>query len=232
LYIYFILSSSRFPAKLRLHRALFFALEFRSHAHRALSSLPDAVPLLLESELLVSGHPDAGVGWPCTSRWVTTAATAAPGAESGAVSQGRAKVPKPGLKIARQLPLTSTLAPVIIMTNIKCDTSNPLQDISNNKKANAARDLVAIIRKGKWEEFLSLLETKPNTDWNTFVSGNTALHYCLMLGMSSSCLLFLSLAAGPDPLIRPVDVLTILTHALPSLSLLHQVVMFHGASSW
>ena len=63
-----------------------------------------------------------------------------------------------------------------------CDSKHPLQDISNsNRKITAARDLVALIRKGQFEEFACLLEST-NADWNTFVHGNTALHYCLMLG--------------------------------------------------
>lgn len=72
------------------------------------------------------------------------------------------------------------------MTN-SCDTSqqqqqHPLHDISNNKKATTARELVALIRKGEFSEFLCLLESKPNVDLNMFVNGNTALHYCLMFG--------------------------------------------------
>ena len=67
----------------------------------------------------------------------------------------------------------------------KCDSSSkqPLQDISN-RRVSTAKELVAVIRKDKFDEFLRLLESKPSADLNTFVNGNTALHYCLMFGTS------------------------------------------------
>ena len=63
----------------------------------------------------------------------------------------------------------------------RCANDKPFQDISN-KKSSTARELVSIIKQGRLEDLVYLLESKPNTDLNTFVNGNTALHYCLMLG--------------------------------------------------
>ena len=67
-----------------------------------------------------------------------------------------------------------------------CDSSLslkiPLNDISNNCKQSTARELMSIIRQGKYEDLVYLLQSRPNTDLNIFVNGNTALHYCLILG--------------------------------------------------
>lgn len=54
---------------------------------------------------------------------------------------------------------------------------------NSNKKTTMARELVSVIRKGKFDEFLDLLKSKPNVDLNIFINGNTALHYCLLFGM-------------------------------------------------
>lgn len=62
--------------------------------------------------------------------------------------------------------------------------SEPFQDISN-KKQSTIKELVSIIRQGNWDELVSHLESKPNTDLNAFVNGNTVLHYCLMFGQYS-----------------------------------------------
>lgn len=57
-----------------------------------------------------------------------------------------------------------------------------LQDITNNKEHATVKDLVSIIRKGSFEDFLGILKSIPNTNLNTFVNGNTALHHCLIEG--------------------------------------------------
>ena len=60
-------------------------------------------------------------------------------------------------------------------------SGTPLSDLSN-KRLCTAKEIVSLIRKGKFDEFLNLLQSKPNLDVNTFVNGNTALHYCLLFG--------------------------------------------------
>lgn len=60
-------------------------------------------------------------------------------------------------------------------------TGAPLSDLSN-KRLCSAKEVISLIRKGKFDEFLNLLQSKPNIDLNTFVNGNTALHYCLLFG--------------------------------------------------
>lgn len=70
---------------------------------------------------------------------------------------------------------------------IKCNSSSstlPLGDISN-KLNYTGRELVSVIRKGKFDEFINILNSKPNVDLNTFFNGNTALHHCLLLGKFS-----------------------------------------------
>jgi len=54
----------------------------------------------------------------------------------------------------------------------------------NNPKKKTAREMVSIIRKGNMEELKILLRSKP--DLNVFVNGQTALHYCLLLGRDVS----------------------------------------------
>jgi Fe-S-cluster-containing dehydrogenase component len=64
----------------------------------------------------------------------------------------------------------------------RCATNDkPFQDISN-KKSSTAREVVSIIKQGRLEDLVHLLDSQPNTDLNTYVNGNTALHHCLLLG--------------------------------------------------
>lgn len=59
--------------------------------------------------------------------------------------------------------------------------NSPLCDVTN-KRQSAACEIISVIRRGKFDEFTSLLSSKQNVDVNTFVNGNTALHYCLLFG--------------------------------------------------
>lgn len=47
-------------------------------------------------------------------------------------------------------------------------------------KTAAAKKVVSVITKGDFQELLNLLRFKP--DLNVFINGQTALHYCLLLG--------------------------------------------------
>lgn len=71
-----------------------------------------------------------------------------------------------------------------------CKKSEALQDLSNKGRAKAG-ELFSCIRKGQYDEFVDLLESKPRADLNAFFDGNTALHYCLLMRKCLFCQVFL-----------------------------------------
>jgi len=81
----------------------------------------------------------------------------------------------------------------------KCDNSNNnhsniahhnsakcVNTINNNytHKTKIARQVLAVIRNGDYEELLIILKSKP--DLNVFINGQTALHSCLLSGRDVS----------------------------------------------
>lgn len=72
-----------------------------------------------------------------------------------------------------------------------CKKSEVLQDLSNKGRAKAS-ELLTCIRKGQYDQFVDLLESKPRADLNAFFDGNTALHHCLLMRKYLFCQVFLN----------------------------------------
>ncbi|KAI1284827.1 Notch-regulated ankyrin repeat-containing protein [Halotydeus destructor] len=105
-------------------------------------------------------------------------------------------------------PSSMSTAPVAanLVSQSNCDRMNSdpppgLADLTNRKK-DTARELLAIIRKGNYGELLDLLRSKP--DLNVYVNGQTALHYCLLLGRDVSWLKQL-VTNGANPNLSNLD---------------------------
>jgi len=72
--------------------------------------------------------------------------------------------------------------------HLRCDTNHTNHIISNknhcNNKTSIAKHIQSVIRDDDFEELLIILRSKP--DLNVFINGQTALHYCLLLGRDVS----------------------------------------------
>ena len=56
-------------------------------------------------------------------------------------------------------------------------------NINSCNKTTIAKQILSVIRNDDFEELLIILRSKP--DLNVFINGQTALHYCLLLGKNS-----------------------------------------------
>lgn len=69
--------------------------------------------------------------------------------------------------------------PRLATSHSKCDKE--ALAINHCKKKALARELLSVIHSGDYDQLQDLLRSKP--DLNVMVNGQTALHYCLLLGM-------------------------------------------------
>ncbi|XP_054153823.1 notch-regulated ankyrin repeat-containing protein B-like [Oppia nitens] len=53
-----------------------------------------------------------------------------------------------------------------------------------NQKTMIAKQIVSVIRDDDFDQLVTILRSKP--DLNVFINGQTALHYCLLLGRDVS----------------------------------------------
>lgn len=85
------------------------------------------------------------------------------------------------LSYSTSLSAESGTEPLHIDTSLANTQSATVQAESYHSKTNLAQQILSVIRNDDFERFLSILDrSKP--DLNVFINGQTALHYCLLLG--------------------------------------------------
>src|SRR5690606_15191770 len=76
-------------------------------------------------------------------------------------------------------PITTTAATEPLQVDTRLANRQSAQ--SRQAKTHLAQQILSVIRNDDFDKFLSIL-ARQKPDLNVFIDGQTALHYCLMLG--------------------------------------------------
>ena len=92
------------------------------------------------------------------------------------------------MKVKQEITETNDNCKYQSYDRFRCDTNNNSNknnciNSNVNHKTMIAKQILSVIRNDDFEEFLIILRSKP--DLNVFINGQTALHYCLLLGNHS-----------------------------------------------